>query len=103
MQKPFSGGALAAKIPETLGGRTSSSIADVLMATCPKCGGYLGRNHHCWGGRRILNHIRTALVGALVGFFLPLLWLDRFSVPLLLTTALLGVVLTLAVHRYARF
>ena len=73
------------------------------MATCPKYGGYLGRNHHCWGGRRTLNHIRMALIGALAGFFLPLLWLDRFSVPLLLTTAVLGSVLTLAVHRYARF
>jgi hypothetical protein len=73
------------------------------MATCPKCGGYLGPNHRCWGGRRRLHQIRLGLAGALAGFFLPQLWLDRFSMPLLVTTALLGLVLALAVRRYARF
>jgi hypothetical protein len=73
------------------------------MATCPKCGGYLGRDHRCWGGRRTLSQIRLAVIGALAGFFLPMLWLDRISMPLLVTTAVLGLVLTLAVRRYARF
>ena len=73
------------------------------MATCPKCGGYLGPNHHCWGGRRAFALVRLALIGAAVGFVLPLLWLDRSSMPLLLTTSALGMVLTLAVRRYARF
>ena len=40
-----------------------------------------------------------ALVGALAGFFLPLLWLDRFPCRCCVTTALLGLVLTLAVRR----
>jgi hypothetical protein len=43
------------------------------------------------------------LLGAAVGFVGPFLIADRPSEPLLLVTALLGAVLTLAVHRYARF
>ena len=74
------------------------------MATCPKCGGYLGQNHRCWGGRRALKPDPDRRSSARwPASFLPLLWLDRFSMPLLVTTAILGLVLTLAVRRYARF
>ena len=43
------------------------------------------------------------LVGALAGYFVPWLLVDGPSGPLLLVTAVLGSVLTLAVRRYTRF
>ncbi|MEP7303951.1 MAG: hypothetical protein ABJA98_00400 [Acidobacteriota bacterium] len=73
------------------------------MATCPKCGDYLGRNHHCWGGRRIVVGTGLLLLGALTGYFAPWLLVDGPSEPLLLVTAALGSVLTFAVGRYTRF
>jgi hypothetical protein len=73
------------------------------MATCPKCGGYLGRDHRCWGGRRIPVVIGLLLLGATAGYFIPWLLVDGPSGPLLAVTALLGSVLTLAVRRYTRF
>lgn len=73
------------------------------MATCPKCGGYLGRRHRCWGSRRRLTSIWLALVGAAAGLLIPWLVIDRPAELLLLVTAVLGSVLILAVRRYARF
>jgi hypothetical protein len=73
------------------------------MATCPKCGEYLDRNHQCWGGRRILIGIGLLVSGALAGYVIPWLVVDGPSEPLLLVTAALGSVLTLAVRRYTRF
>jgi hypothetical protein len=74
------------------------------MATCPRCGGYLGSHHRCRGvGLRRLRTFGFVLFGAAVGFVGPFLIADRPSEPLLLVTSLLGAVLTLAVHRYARF
>ena len=43
------------------------------------------------------------LLGALAGYFVPWLLVDGPSEPLLLVTAALGSVLTLAVRRYTRF
>jgi hypothetical protein len=74
------------------------------MATCPRCGGYLGSRHRCRGvGLRRLRTFSYVLLGAAVGFLGPFLIADRPTEPLLLVTSLLGAVLTLAVHRYARF
>jgi uncharacterized membrane protein YeaQ/YmgE (transglycosylase-associated protein family) len=74
------------------------------MATCPKCGGYLGSHHRCRGaGLRRLRTSGFGLVGAVIGFLGPFLIADRPSEALLVVTSMLGAVLTLAVHRYARF
>jgi len=74
------------------------------MATCPRCGGYLGSTHRCRGvGLRRLRTSGFVLVGAALGFLGPFLFADRPTEPLLLVTTLLGAVLTLAVHKYARF
>jgi len=73
------------------------------MSTCPKCGEYLGAHHHCWGGRRIAIRIGLLVLGAVGGYFIPWLLLDRPSGPLLVVTSTLGSVLTLAVRRYTRF
>jgi hypothetical protein len=74
------------------------------MATCPRCGGYLSSRHRCRGvGLRRLRTFSIVLLGAAAGFLGPFLIADRPSGPLLLVTALLGAVLTLALHRYARF
>jgi hypothetical protein len=73
------------------------------MATCPKCGGYLGPHHRCWGGRRFLIGTGLLLLGATAGFFMPWLLVDHPSGPLLTVTAVLGSVLTLAVRRYTPF
>jgi hypothetical protein len=73
------------------------------MATCPKCGDYLGANHRCWGARRQLKTIGFGLAGGLAGLAAVFLLADRPSEPLVLVTTLLGVVLTLAVRQYARF
>jgi hypothetical protein len=71
------------------------------MATCPRCGGYLGSRHRCRGvGLRTSGLV---LLGAAAGFLGPFLIADRPSGPLLIVTSLLGAVLTLAVHWYARF
>jgi hypothetical protein len=74
------------------------------MATCPRCGGYLGSHHRCRGvGLRRLRTSSFVLLGAAAGFLGPFLIADRPSGPFLLVTSLLGAVLTLAVHWYARF
>jgi len=73
------------------------------MATCPKCGDYLGTNHRCWGVRRQLRMLGLTVAGGVAGLLVVFLVADRPSEPLLLVTAALGAVLTLAVHRYARF
>jgi hypothetical protein len=74
------------------------------MATCPRCGGYLGSHHRCRGvGLRRLRTVSYVLLGAAVGFLSPFLIADRPTELLLLVTSLLGAVLTLAVQRYARF
>jgi hypothetical protein len=74
------------------------------MATCPECGGYLGSHHRCRGvGLRRLRTVGFAFLGATLGFLCPFLVADRPTEPLLLVTALLGAVLTIALHRYARF
>ena len=73
------------------------------MATCPKCGDYLGANHRCWGFRRQLQALGFMLAGGLGGFVAVFLVSDRPSMPLLFVTAALGAVLMLAVRRYARF
>jgi hypothetical protein len=73
------------------------------MATCPKCGEYLGANHRCWGLRRQLHALGFSAAGGLAGLLVVFLVSDRPSLPLLLVTALLGGILTLAVRRYARF
>jgi hypothetical protein len=52
---------------------------------------------------RILREIGLGVVGAIVGFVSAFLLSERPSDLLLIVTTLLGVVLTLAVHRYARF
>jgi hypothetical protein len=74
------------------------------MATCPRCGGYLGSHHRCRGvGLRRLRTAGLILLGAGIGFLGPFLIADRPTEPLLLVTTLLGAVLTLALHTYARF
>lgn len=73
------------------------------MATCPQCGGYLRQGHKCWGARRRLMSAWLAFVGAAAGFLLPWALLDRPAGALLVVTAALGAILTLAVRRYARF
>lgn len=73
------------------------------MATCPKCGGYLGAHHRCWGVRRQLQALGFAAAGVVAGLVTVFLASDRPSVPLLLVSAALGAVLALAVRRYARF
>ena len=73
------------------------------MATCPKCGGYLGSHHRCHGNvRRALREISLGVAGGIAGFVGAFL-AEHPSNLLLLVTTLLGVVLTLAVYRYARF
>ena len=75
-----------------------------MMATCPKCGGYLGSHHKCRGNlRRMLREIGLGIAGGMVGFVSAFPLADRPSDLLLIVTTLLGVVLTLAVRRYARF
>ena len=73
------------------------------MATCPDCGHYLGRNHRCWGIKRQLRSLRTALVGSLVGIIPVLVLVDRPSYLLIIVTGALGAVLVAALRRYARF
>lgn len=74
------------------------------MATCPKCGGYLGNGHRCRGNvRKILREIGLGVIGGMVGFVSAFPLADRPSDSLLIVTTLLGIVLTLAVYRYARF
>ena len=74
------------------------------MATCPKCGGYLGNHHRCRGNvRRALREISLGIAGGIVGFVGAFPLAEHPSNLLLLVTTLLGVVLTLAVYRYARF
>lgn len=73
------------------------------MATCPKCGEYLGTRHRCWGIRRQLQALGFTLAGGFGGLLVVFLVSDRPSEPLLAVTATLGAVLTLAVRRYARF
>ena len=53
--------------------------------------------------RRILRAIGLGALGGIVGFVSAFPLADRPSDLLLIVTTLLGVVLTLAVHRYARF
>jgi ABC-type branched-subunit amino acid transport system permease subunit len=53
--------------------------------------------------RRILRDIALGVAGGIVGFMSAFPMADRPSDLLLIVTTLLGVVLTLAVHRYARF
>jgi hypothetical protein len=74
------------------------------MATCPKCGGYLGSHHRCRGNvRRALREISLGVAGGIAGFVGAFPLAEHPSNLLLLVTTLLGVVLTLAVYRYARF
>ena len=74
------------------------------MATCPKCGGYLGSHHKCRGNiRRALREISLGVAGGIAGFVGAFPLAEHPSNLLLLVTTLLGVVLTLAVYRYARF
>jgi hypothetical protein len=74
------------------------------MATCPDCGGYLSSHHRCRGvSLRRLRTFGFVMLGAVIGFLSPFLFADRPTGPLLLVTALLGAVLTLAVHSYLRF
>jgi hypothetical protein len=73
------------------------------MATCPKCGGYLGSHHRCRGhSRRLLREISLGVAGGIAGFVGGFL-AGHPSDLLLIVTSLLGAVLTLAVHRYVRF
>jgi hypothetical protein len=53
--------------------------------------------------RRQLQTIGFALAGGLAGFLAVFLLADRPSEPLVLVTAILGAVLTLALRQYARF
>ena len=74
------------------------------MATCPKCGGYLGSHHRCRGNaRRVLREVSLGVAGGIAGFVGAFPLAEHPSNLLLLVTTLLGIVLTLAVHRYARF
>ena len=73
------------------------------MATCPECGHYLGRNHRCWGIKRLLRSLRNALFGALVGVIPVLVLMDRPSILLLIVTAALGAVLVAAFRSCVRF
>jgi hypothetical protein len=74
------------------------------MATCPKCGHYLGSSHRCRGNRRrLLRAMSLGIGGGVVGFFSAFPMAEYPSDLLLVVTTLLGAVLTLAVHRYARF
>ena len=52
---------------------------------------------------RILRGIGLGAAGGIVGFVSAFPLAERPSDLLLIVTTLLGVVLTLAVHRYARF
>ena len=39
------------------------------MATCPKCGGYLGNHHRCRGNaRRVLREVSLGVAGGIAGF-----------------------------------
>lgn len=73
------------------------------MATCPKCGDYLGRHHRCWGGKRRRRDVVLTLAGAAAGFVAGLLLIENPTAPLPFITAMLGGILALAVRRYARF
>jgi hypothetical protein len=53
--------------------------------------------------RRILREIGLGVAGGIVGFVSAFPLAERPSDLLLIVTTLLGVVLTLAVYRYARF
>ena len=73
------------------------------MATCPKCGGYSGKTHRCWGGRRRWRSVGLTLIGAGLGLGIPWLIVEHPTLPLLVVTAMLGSVLTVAVRRNAGF
>jgi predicted MFS family arabinose efflux permease len=68
------------------------------MATCPKCGGYLGDDHRCSGAwRHAARTMGVALGGAAFGVVAVRMVAEHPSMPLLAATALLAAVLVTAV------
>ena len=78
----------------------ATNLHDV-MATCPKCMGFLTENHRCPRGvwSRISEALMTVVIGGGVGIAICYAIEDRPVAPLVLAAAALGAVLAMAVRQ----
>ena len=73
------------------------------MATCPRCGGFLGECHHCIGIWRLhLRAMRSALLGGVIGgmtgSLMLLLIYRQVSWPSVIVAAAIGIIVVMAMQ-----